>query len=237
MVATTGALPYDIANLLGGAVRILYAVPGNGTLPAGSVAPPEDLSDIIDLVYPYAPKTGWKDFGATKENFTYSRGFETEGLEIQQFQGNIIEEITAISRNMQVSAAEFSPEILQIIENATGIDTVAAVAGASVAQKVVPIGSFASPARYRMAFIARRYVASGTVTEPVADGARVRGRFVGAWLHQTQVSADDTEIEIGKGELAASGVTFAGFPEPGLDGEEAFGGWAFEEPGIVAPAA
>lgn len=231
MVATQGALPYDIANLLGGAVRILYAIPGTGTVPSGSAPVPEDLSDIIDLVYPYAPKAGWHDFGATKENFTYSRGFETEGLEIQQFQGNIIEEITAISRNMQVSAAEFSPEVIRIIENATGIDTVAASAGVS-AQKVVKIGSFASPARYRMAFIARRYIASGSVIEPVSSG-RTRGRFVGAWLNQTQVSADDTEIEIGKGELAATGVTFAGFPEPGVDGEEAFGGWAFEDAGTI----
>lgn len=230
MAQTQGALPYDIANLLGGAVRILYAEP------ADVEDVPEDLSDIIDLVFPYAPKTGWKDFGATKENFTYARGFETEGLEIQQFQGNIIEEITAISRNMQVSAAEFSPEVIQVIENATAIDTVAAVAGASPGQKVVKIGSFSSPARYRMAFVARRYVASGTVTEPVASGGRVRGRFVGAWLNQTQVSADDTEIEIGKGELAATGVTFAGFPEPGIDGEEAFGGWAFEDAGTIAAA-
>src|SRR4051794_35345320 len=118
MAQVTGAFPYDIDNLLGGAVRVLYA-PTTAALPA-------DISDVIDMTTPYAPVTPWKDFGATKESFTYTRGFDTEGLEIQQVPGAILEDITDLSRTITVSVAELRDELLQIMEQGTIAADVAA---------------------------------------------------------------------------------------------------------------
>ena len=102
MAVKQGAFPYDIDNLLGGAVRILFADLEEASPPAI----PDSIDDVVAMSYPYAPKTGWLDLGATKESFTYSRGFETEGWEIQQEQGNVIEEVTSISRTSPAVSPE-----------------------------------------------------------------------------------------------------------------------------------
>src|SRR3954470_5385607 len=128
MAQVTGAFPYDIDNLLGGAVRVLYA--------PTTVAAPTNIFDVIGMVSPYAPKTGWVDFGATKESFTYTRGFDTEGFEIQQVPGAILEDITDMSRTLTVSVAELRPSLLTMIEQGVQSADVAAAGGAG-AQKIV----------------------------------------------------------------------------------------------------
>src|SRR5262245_38319560 len=103
MALVAGAFPYDIDNLLGGAVRILYA-PSTQAIPSTG-----GIADVIEMVGPnYAAKTGWIDLGATKESFSYTRGFDVEGWEIQQTAGNVIEEISDITRSVSVSIAEFT---------------------------------------------------------------------------------------------------------------------------------
>jgi hypothetical protein len=108
MALVTGAFPYDIDHLLGGAVRVLYA--------PTSVAIPTGINSVIDMVSPYAAKTGWLEFGATKEAFSYSRAFEVQGYEIQQLAGNVLEEISSITRQVTLSAAEIRKEVLAIME-------------------------------------------------------------------------------------------------------------------------
>src|SRR5688572_5865610 len=141
MPAITGAFPYNVDNLLGGAVRILYA--------PTSVAVPEGIEDVIDMETPYAPKTGWIDFGSTKEAFTYTRSFDVSGYEIQQVPGSVLEDITDLTRSISVSVAELTPETLAIVEEGTIATDVSAAAGVS-GQDVVKFGSFLSVTQYRV---------------------------------------------------------------------------------------
>ena len=219
MPAVTGAFPYNIDNLLGGAVRILIA-PTTEAIPAS-------IDDVIDMVSPYAPKTGWTDIGATRDSFTYTRGFDVSGWEIQQAAGNIIEEVTSITRHVALSLAEFRQDILQLVEESQATGTVAAAAGVG-SQKVVKFGSFTSLGRHRIAFIARKSRASGEVTEP-GGGALKRGAFVMGVGYSCQISADDAEIEFDKGNLAAAGVGFTFFPEGGQTQGQEYGSWFIED--------
>lgn len=226
-MALTGApFPYDITNLLGGAVRILYGAVGGAT-PA---AIPTSMDDVFDMETPYAAVAPWVDLGATKESFTYTRGFDTSGYEIQQVAGNVIEEITDISRSIEISFADFRPEHLQMIENAPAVANVAAVAG-SGAQKRVAYGSFSSPVQYRFAFVSMRPRQAGIVEE---SGGKERGRFFMGIANLAQVAADEISFEQAKGELTGAGVTFTMFPESGQPTGEEYGAWYDETAGTIS---
>jgi len=226
-MALTGApFPYDITNLLGGAVRILYG-PAAGATP---VAVPADMSEVFDMEEPYAAVAPWVDLGATKESFTYNRGFDTSGYEIQQVAGNVIEEITDITRSIEISFADLRPEHLRMIENAPAVDDVVAVAGAS-AQKRIGFGSFSSPVQYRFAFVSMRPRQAGVVTETTD---KERGRFFMGVAYLAQVAADEISFEQAKGELTAAGVTFTMFPEAGQASGEEYGAWYDEQAGTIA---
>jgi|SRR5262245_29031517 len=231
MALVAGAFPYDIDNLLGGAVRILYA-PTTQAIPA-------DISSVIQMVGPsYTAKTGWTDLGATKESFSYTRGFDVEGWEIQQTAGNVIEEISDITRSVSVSIAEFTVEMLKIIEGDSGvISAVTAVGGpaatAKGAQDKLAFGSFRSLSRYRVAFISQRARASGEVTEAANANAK-RGRFVMGVGYSAQLSADEIEMEQAKGELTAAGTGFTFFPEGGQTQGSEYGAWFLEDAGTIA---
>jgi hypothetical protein len=217
MAPVTGAFPYDIDNLLGGAVRVLYA-PVTATLP-------DDIADVIDMTTPYAAKTPWVDFGATKESFTYTRGFDTEGLEIQQVPGAILEDITDLSRTITVSVAELRPEMLAIVEQGTIATDVAAGTG-SGAQDIVKFGAFNSITQYRVAWVSRRHQGSGTVYE---SASLTRGRFFMGVGYRCQITADEIEYEGAKGELTGLSLSFKLFPEPGQVFGQEYGLWASEQ--------
>ena len=228
MALTGYPFPYDIENLLGGAVRILYADADGG---AGDPGVPADLSEVIDMDGGgYAPVTNWTDLGATRDSFTYTRGFDTEGWEIQQLAGNVIEEITDLSRTMEISFADLRPEHLAMIEGAPAPTTIAAAAGKS-AQKKIAFGSFVSLKRYRFAFISQRPQAAGLV---VQTDAAERGRFFAGVAYSAQLSADEVEFEQDKGALTAVGVTFTMFPEEGEPRGEEYGTYFDEQAGTIA---
>ncbi len=221
--------PYNIENLLSGAVSILYGKPTG----AGAAAIPTNVSDVISMSAPYAAQTGWTYLGATKESFSYSRGFDSEGLEIQQVAGNILEEVTSIARSIKLSMAEFNPFGFQLMENAPNVATIAAAAGKS-AQKKIAFGNFTSVQPYRFAFISRRPLQSGVVIEPLT--AKNRGRFIMGVAYNAQLQADEIEMEQGKGELSAVELAFSLFPEtttPQPEGEDA-GSWYLEDAGTIA---
>ena len=213
--------PYDLVNILGGRVRVLYA--------PTSVAIPTNLDDIFETDGTgYAAKTGWLDLGAAKEGFSYGRSFETSGWEIQQTPGFITEEVTSISRSITASIAEIIPENLALIENApaANIGTAAAGAGKS-SQATLKFGSFTSLTRYRFAFIAQRPTVAGLVTMSAAGGTR--GRFFGGCVYEAQVAADEVTLEQTKGELSAASVTFTCFPAAGQAATQEYGIF-FDEP-------
>lgn len=233
MTLITGAFPYDIDNLLGGSVRVLYA--------PTSVTIPDNIGDVIEMVGPdYDAQTGWVDLLATKEAFSYSRGFDVEGWEIQQTAGNVIEEITDITRSVNVSVANFTTAILKILEGDTGtITAVAAAAAAGTAgtsaQSRLTFGSFSSLTQYRVAFIARRSKSSGLVTE-TGNASATRGRFVMGVGYRCQLSADEIEMEQAKGELTAANTGFTMFPESGQSQGNEYGAWFTETAGTIATA-
>lgn len=228
MALSNFPFPYDIGNLLTGAVRIVYSKITGGT-PAVIPAAQENVTSGVS---PYSVGTGWTDLGATRENFTYSRGFDTEGLEIQQVPGNILEEVTGITRTIAVSMAEFNPFGFALMENAPNVATIAAAAGRS-AQKKVAFGSFSSVDRYRWGFISRKPKAAGVVIEPATGAPGSRGRFVTGVAYEAAAAADEVEMEQGKGELTASELTFNLFPAPGQPEGEEMGAWFIEEAGTM----
>lgn len=222
MPAIAGPFPYNIDNLLGGAVRVLYA-PITEPIPAS-------IDDVIAMVSPYAPVGAWEEFGATKDAFSYSRGFETSGYEIQQVPEAILEEVTSITRTISVSVAELTKETLQILEEAGAPTAVAAGAGVS-AQDVVEFGSFTSLSQYRVAYISRRNKASGLVTEP---GGATRGQMVMGVGYKAQVTADNVEMSQAKGELTAFGLSFKFFPDATKAQGKEHGAWFIEKAGVIA---
>lgn len=221
MAYTNYPFPYDIGNLLGGAVRILYA-PLSQAIPA-------NIADVIDMVSPYAPKTGWLEVGATKEGFSSSGGFDESGYEIQNTPDEVLSEITTVTRGITVSFAELTPANLQLIEGAPNIATIAAAAGKS-AQKKVAFGSFSSRTNYRWAYISRRSIDSGIVIEP---GGKQRGRFFLGAAYRGKLAADAHTFDQEKGNLSAVGVSWTLSPEPGqIEGEE-HGAYFDEQAGTI----
>lgn len=225
MTVVTGTLPYDLANLLGGAARVLVSDDA-GALPSI----PASIADVIDPVAPYTPQTGWLDFGATGEGTSYSRGMDSDGYEIQQTAGTIFEEITDVNRTLTVDIAEITPEHLALMENSSEVGTVAAATGAA-AQKSVKFGSIRSLKTRRVAFIAQRHPNSGVVVEDT--GGPERGRFVMLCLYSVQLSADDSEMTVEKGSLATLPVSFVAYPEGGEAAGEEYGTWLLEDAGTI----
>lgn len=221
-----GQFPYDLNNLAGGAVRALIA-------PYTPATVPDVPSKGFAQVSPYGAKAPFFDLGATKEAFQYARGIEVGGYQIQQVQGNVIEEITNVTRTARVSMAEIGPQGLSLIEQHPAIDDVAAVAGSS-AYKKLAFGSISDLQRYHVIFYARRSLASGVVQEGAAAGARKRGRLLVGIGYNCAISADNVDLGFSKGDLAAAQVTFKFFPEPSLPQGEEYGGWFDEAAGIIA---
>lgn len=225
MALTGHPFPYDIETLLGGAVRILYA--------ETTQVVPTNIDDVFEMNGGgYVAKSGWTELGATKEGFSYSRNFDTEGQEIQQVAGNVLEEITDISRSIELSVAAFDARGFQLMENAPNVTSIAAGVGKS-AQKKIAFGSFQSLKRYRWAFVSRRSNRSGVVTE---SGGATRGRFVMGTAYEAQLAADEIEMEQSKGELTAASLTWTMFPTDGQPSGEEWGAWYLEEPGAIAAA-
>lgn len=216
--------PYDLNTLLGGAARVMYA-------PAASVAVPVDPDDIFAQKDPYTKRTGWENFGATKDSFTYNTGLEKSGFDIQNATGVVLEDVTSITRSVTVSVANIDKDILPIIENASSVGSVAAQAGVMSAYDEVNTGNFTSVTRYRIAFVAQRHKASGGVVEGGAVGTR--GRFVVGVGLLAEISADDRALELAKGELSAIPVTFTFFPDETQTTGEEFGRWWFERAGTI----
>lgn len=216
--------PYDIFNLITGPARVLYA--------PVTVAVPKKLQEIIELLdeKDYDPITGWVDFGAAAEGEapSYKRGFESEGLGIEQEHSAIFNEITDVNRGFSLNVAEITPENIKIvegIESGPGTSETVAATATTAGQEVVPLDAVSEFPQYRMVLLGERKKASGVVVEP--DGTE-RGRIVGTLLNRCSLTGDDSEIEVAKGGLVSAPVEVEAFPEPGVS-KGAYGRWFFEE--------
>lgn len=223
MALVAGAFPYDVNTLLGGAVRVLIAPYDAGDIPAIP-------SDVFLQESPYTAVDPFVDLGATKEAFSYSRNIEVSGFEIQQVQGNVLEEISDSTRTITVSMAALDDVGMALIEQNDVSSDITAVAGSSAYDKL-EFGTITDLDRYIIAFVARRSQASGVVTE--SDTTTKRGRFVVGIGYNVAVTADNAELQMGKGELSAAQLTFKFFPESSLTSGKEFGMWLFEQAGAI----
>ena len=162
--------PYDVAELADGPVRCLFA-PIDTDLPV----PPRLTSSTRPTRT--TPSPSWVDFGATAGPFQVNRNIATASYNIQQTTTAVLERVTEVTRSVVVNVAEIRPDIMTMVENGPGADTVAAAAGVGAHSKV-PFGNIEDLTQYRMAFVGRRSKAQGVVTEP-APGWKVRGRLWG----------------------------------------------------------
>lgn len=216
---------YDLAKLAVGAIRVVRA--------PDSVTVPDDISDVVNMVAQagsYPLKAGWLDFGATTDASSYSRGIESEGLQIEQESGDIDERITEVPRSLTFPMAHIDENNMKLIEQAPAIEQ---VAGASQVgpQKRVPIGTFEDVDRYRVGFIGVRSKKAGIVTEP---GGATRGRMIAIFLYEASISADEASMEFAKGSLWSGEITFNAFPDNTQPEGEEHGLWLFEEASTIA---
>ena len=228
MTVVTGTFPYDVDNLLAGAARVIV----NDSAVA-MPAVPTKLSDVISLKSPYATTTGYVDLGATKESATYSREIESEGLEIQQVTGNILEQVTNVERTIEVSVAEMKPEHFRIFEEGAAITSIAAVSGTNQTQKQVKFGSITDLTRRRVVLIGQRSKESGVITE--TTGGLTRGRLVALCLYNVAIAADSAEVEFDKGSLVAMPMSFKSYPQSGQTAGQEHGFWLTEDAGLIGP--
>ena len=225
-----GLTPYDIFSLAVGPARMVYA--------PVTVAVPKKLQDIVALVNDegeYAVADEWLDFGAAPEGngASYTRGFDTESLGIEQSTGAIFTDITDVNRGFSLDIAEINPTNMAIIEGTDeDPETIAKGKGTS-AQEAMPLGQVSEFPSFRVALIGQRKKDSGVVKEP--DGTE-RGRLVCVVLNRCTITADDSEIQVQKGSLLSAPLQFEAFPEPGEPPKQAFGRWLFESAGTIEAA-
>lgn len=222
--AVQGPRPYNIDHLLGGGSRILVS---DDTVDP-KVDIPAKLEDVVDNTFPYAPVDGWADFGATKEGASYTREISSEGYEIQQATGNVLEEVTEVVRTLNVSVAEFRKEHFKILEESETIETVAASTSApkSAAQELVKFGGITDLTHRRMVAIGMRSKQSGVVVE---SATRSRGRFLALVLYDVAIAADSSEVPLEKGSLSTMPIAFRSYPEGGEDAGTEHGLWLDEQ--------
>lgn len=224
---STGILPYDLGNLLKGPTPFIYGLASEVTVPA-------NLADIFDPDDPKHPlETGWTHGGATTSGTQYSRQFSTAGFVIEQADGNVDEDITDVARSLTVPVGEITPEMLQILEQAPNIDTVAKAKGRS-AEKQIKVGSIETQETYRVVFLGRRLAGKGS--DVTMSGGQVRGAFVAYCMLMAKIAGDQAAIQVGKGQLASAPLTFNAFPDDTQEPGEEHGIWIVEEPGTIEAA-
>lgn len=214
--------PYEVAKLMVGPIRVVYADPS-------AVAIPEKIQDIQEMEDPYSLVTGWKDFGAMVNPPSYSTSNTQNNLGLQNQTGPVDTEVTEVARSMGFNIAHIAPEELAIIEQASDIETIAAASGAS-AQKSLEFGSFDDVDMYRIAFIGKRKKKSVLVTE--STGLK-RGGMVATVLYSAALAGDAKSISYDRGNYASCDVTFASYSDEDAPAGKDSGRWLFEDAGTI----
>lgn len=221
---STGITPYDLGNLLKGPTPFIYAL-------ASEVAVPATIADILDPDDPLHPlKEGWLHGGATTGPSSYGRQFSTAGYAIEQATGNVDEDVTDTVRSITVPVGEITPELLQVLEQAPAIDTVAKAKGRS-AEKQVRVGSIETLENYRVCFLGRRLKGKGS--DVTMSGGKARGAFAVYCMYMAKITGDQAAIQVGRGQLASAPLTFQAYPDDTQEAGEEHGVWLLEESGTI----
>jgi hypothetical protein len=223
MTAVVGQTPYDLANLLKGPCRVLYA--------PISQAIPTKLKDIFAVEGEYKAAGSFKEFGATAGGGSYNRQFATSGNKIDQATGDVDQEVSDVVRSISAPFNEVTPELLQMMEGATSVGSVAAAAGYS-AEKQVKTGTVESLTPYRIVIVGRRSVGQGA--DVVQKDGTTRGALVAYCMYRGKIVGDNTALQFARGQLASAPLGFQAYPEPGQKVGEEHGIWMIEQAGTIA---
>lgn len=228
MTLTTGITPVDLANLMKGPTPFIYGLASEVTVPA-------NLADIFDPDDPDHPlETGWSHGGATLGGSQYGRQFQTSALGgIEQITGNVDEDVQDTARSFTVPIGEISAELLQVLEQAPAITTVAQAKGRS-AEKQIKAGSIETLENYRVVFVGRRLVGKGADVK--MSGGETRGAFVAACLLMAKITGDQAAIGVGRGQLSSASLTFQAYPDPTQPKGEEQIIWFLEQAGTIEAA-
>jgi hypothetical protein len=121
------------SEIVGGPGRLVWA-------PYGTPSPTK-ISDVMDLET-YELKAPWKDLGATTDGIAISRGFDTEGFEVDQKLGNVDEDITAWTHSLSTNLAQNSLENRQLALVGSPIEETPPVLGtATTLSNAVTVGA------------------------------------------------------------------------------------------------
>lgn len=223
-----GLNKYDLNELLKGPCSVLYAKRTSET------SLPQNIADIFEPDgEPYKQVSPWNWFGATTAGTAYSSQFTTAGYQIEQANGNVDEDVTDVVRTVQATFGQVTPELIQMFEQASNIDSVEAAKGRS-SEKQIRTGSFESLTEYMIAFVGRRLKGKGAdVTE---SGGNVRGAFVVGGLNAAKMTGDQKAIQLAKGQLASAPLTFQAYPDNEEETGEEHGFWFIEESGTIEAA-
>lgn len=223
-MAVKGLNPYDLADLLKGPCRVLYA--------PFSASAPEKLTDIIATDEgKYDPVGEWLDFGATTQGTAYSRQFATAGYQIEQASGNVDEEVTDVVRSVQLSAGQIDTALLQMMEEGGEVESVEAAKNQS-AEKQIPVGTADDLTAYRVAFMGRR--AKGQGADVTESGGVVRGALVAFVMLRAKLSGDTASLQLAKGQLASAPLTFNAYPDGEFTQGKEHGFWIVEQSGTIS---
>jgi len=218
-----GLNTFNLNRLLKGPCNVLYA--------PTTVAAPAKIADIFDPDGGgYELAEGWKVFGATTAGTAYSRQFATQGYQIEQATGNVDEEVTDAVRTVNATMGEVAEDILQILEQAGAVDTVAKAKGYS-AEKQIRTGTVESLTPYRIAFVGRRLVGKGADVKE--SGGKTRGAFVVGGLWTAKITGDQAAIQLARGQLASAPLTFQAYIDDTQDEGEEHGFWFLEQAGTI----
>ncbi len=194
----------QIDKLISGACAVVYADPADA-------AAPTNLSDIIDLLTAGDINADWSIGGATVGGAEY--GFDVSGteLKIDQRSSAVFRDVDDVKRTFKTTFAELSAELWALAEQGSQ-SAVAAVAGASTAQKLVRSGAIAEFSRHRVAFIAQRRKSQGIVT---VDGENPRGCWVVGGFYSAEL-AGSSATKIESGALAGRSIEYTAYPDSTL---------------------
>ena len=178
----------------------------------GIVDVPTRLDDILDLTTLDLAE-GWIDAGSAREgqSSSYNRNITTTDSRIEQSNAAVRTRITEVERTITLQFAEFTKEKLALLEGG-GTETTIAGAAHRSPQFRVDGGNIESLDRYRVVLLGVRGEGEGhDITDEDGD---VRGELLAAVLLNAQLSADNAQWELQRGQIADMPLTFKGFNEP-----------------------
>lgn len=229
MALTGGRHPYDPAEALIGPFNVLIADPNDV-----DIADVDDLYSIVSGIRDgsgiYQPAADWAYGGLAADAHEYDHGRETAGIEYDNVNGDLFEQVSKITRDVTVNFGSFGKFTVQIMENTTD-ETAIAGATNKAPQTKVGFGLYDSLREYRVALVGYRPDSStvGLVREGVAGP--YRPAMYAVVFPLVRLSTDSTKLSFKKGAPVSGAVKLSSVAEPTLGAGLEHGFHVWETPG------